>query len=112
MLISYNWLKKYIDLNLTPEALTEVFNNYGLPVEESSSTKAAFTGVVTAKVVSVAKHPQADSLNLCDVFDGSETLQIVCGATNVAAGQTVALAKIRAISGLKKRKSAELNPTA
>jgi phenylalanyl-tRNA synthetase beta chain len=97
MLISYNWLKKYIDLNLTPEALTEVFNNYGLPVEESSSTKAAFTGVVTAKVVSVAKHPQADSLNLCDVFDGSETLQIVCGATNVAAGQTVALAKIGAV---------------
>ena len=97
MLISYNWLKKYLDLKLSPEALTDVFNTYGLPVEEVIEKKAAFSNVVVAKVISVDKHPQADNLNLCSVFDGTETLQIVCGAPNVAAGQTIALAKIGAV---------------
>jgi phenylalanyl-tRNA synthetase beta chain len=97
MLISYNWLKNYLDLKLSPEALTDVFNTYGLPVEEVIERKASFTNVVVAKVISVEKHPQADNLNLCSVFDGSVALQIVCGAPNVAAGQTVALARIGAV---------------
>jgi phenylalanyl-tRNA synthetase beta chain len=97
MLISYNWLKQYLDLKISTEALTDLFNTYGLPVEEVITKKCAFTGVFVAKVISVEKHPQADNLNVCSVFDGVENLQIVCGAPNVAAGQTVALARIGAL---------------
>ena len=96
MLISFNWLKKYIDLTMSPAALANQLNISGLPVEEIIEKASPFTGVFIAKVLNVEKHPQADNLNLCDVSDGSETLKIVCGAKNVAAGQTVALAKIGA----------------
>ena len=87
MLISYNWLKKYIDLTMTPSELADMLNIAGLPVEEIIEKKSPFTGVVVAKVLAVEKHPQADNLNLCDVNDGTETMKIVCGAKNVAAGQ-------------------------
>jgi phenylalanyl-tRNA synthetase beta chain len=97
MLISYNWLKKYLDLNLAPMELCGIFNNSGLPVEEVNDMKAPFTGVVVGKVLTVEKHLQADNLHLCDVTDGTETLKIVCGAANVTAGITVALARIGAV---------------
>jgi phenylalanyl-tRNA synthetase beta chain len=74
-----------------------MLNIAGLPVEEVIEKKSPFTNVFVAKVLAVEKHPQADNLNLCDVTDGTETLKIVCGAANVAAGQTIALAKIGAV---------------
>jgi phenylalanyl-tRNA synthetase beta chain len=97
MLISYNWLKKYIDLSLSPAELADMLNIAGLPIEEIIEKKTPFSNVFIAKVLAVEKHPQADNLNLCDVTDGTETLKIVCGAKNVAAGQTIALAKIGAV---------------
>ena len=97
MLISYNWLKKYIDLTMPPAELANLLNIGGLPVEEIIEKASPFTGVIIARVLSVEKHPQADNLNLCDVTDGTETLKIVCGAKNVSAGQTIALAKIGAV---------------
>lgn len=97
MLISYNWLKKYIDLTMPPLELANLLNIAGLPVEEIIEKQSPFTGVFVAKVLAVNKHPQADNLNLCDVTDGLETATIVCGAKNVAAGLTVALAKIGAV---------------
>lgn len=97
MLISYNWLKKYIDLTMNPSELADMLNIAGLPVEEIIEKKSPFTGVVIGTVLAIEKHPQADNLNLCDVNDGTETLKIVCGAKNVAAGQTIALAKIGAV---------------
>jgi phenylalanyl-tRNA synthetase beta chain len=97
MLISYNWLKKYIDLTMSPAELVNMLNVAGLPVEEIIERQSPFTNVFVAKVLAVEKHPQADNLNICDVTDGIETIKIVCGAKNVAAGQTVALAKIGAV---------------
>ncbi len=97
MLVSYNWLKNYINLTISPAELADKLNIAGLPVEEITEKKAPFTNVVIGKVLAVEKHPQADNLNLCDVSDGTETLKIVCGAANVAAGQTIALARIGAV---------------
>ncbi|MCE5299916.1 MAG: phenylalanine--tRNA ligase subunit beta, partial [Spirochaetia bacterium] len=96
MLVSYNWLKNYIDISISPSELVDKLNVSGLPVEDVHEIKPPFMGVVVAKILTKEKHPQADNLNLCDVTDGTETLKIVCGAPNVEAGQIVALAKIGA----------------
>ena len=97
MLISYTWLKKYINLTLSPLELVNMLNIAGLPVEEIIEKQSPFTNVYVAKIIAIEKHPQADNLNLCDVTDGTETFKIVCGAKNVTVGQIIALAKIGAV---------------
>jgi len=93
MLISYNWLKDYIDLKMSPPELAQRLNLYGLPVEEIKEINSGVSGVVAAKILTVEKHPNADNLSLCDVTDGKEQYKIVCGAKNTAPGQLVPLAK-------------------
>jgi phenylalanyl-tRNA synthetase beta chain len=95
MRISYNWLKELVDFPQSPEELCELLTFIGIEtrvVEKSGGWKS----VVTAKVKTVAKHPNADKLHLCTVTDGSRDYQIVCGAPNVAEGQVVPLALIGA----------------
>ena len=93
MKISYNWLKDYIQLDMEPERLGEILTSTGLEVsgiEKVESIKGGLHGVVAGKVLTCGKHPNADRLSLCTVDVGSgEPLQIVCGAPNVAEGQTV-----------------------
>jgi len=69
----------------------------GLEVDGIEPAAGAFTDVVVARVESVEKHPDADKLSVCEVADGSETLQVVCGAPNVRAGLLVALARVGAV---------------
>lgn len=96
MKISLNWLKNYINIDdLSVKELADGITLAGLEVEGMEVTEPV-SGVVTAKVLEKVKHPNADKLNLCTVTDGSETMQIVCGAPNVEKGQTVALAKLGA----------------
>lgn len=98
MKISYNWLKNYIQTDLSPEKMGEILTNIGLEVEsieEFQSVKGGLEGVVIGKVVECSKHPDADKLSLTKVDLGTgELLPIVCGAPNVAAGQKVAVATI------------------
>jgi len=100
MKISYNWLKQYIDTDLNPEKVSEILTNTGLEVEgleEVQSVKGGLEGVVIGEVLSCDKHPDADKLTVCEVNLGdSETVQIVCGAPNVAAGQKVPVATVGA----------------
>ena len=107
MKISYNWLKDYLDLNIDPYELADKLSLAGLEVEEVVENRLDFEHVVVGKVLSKEKHPDADKLSLCTVDVGNEQLFIVCGAPNVAAGQTVPVAKIGADLpiGLKIRKS-------
>ncbi|MEK4802437.1 phenylalanine--tRNA ligase subunit beta [Oceanobacillus sp. FSL K6-0118] len=94
MLVSFNWLKNYVDLgDITPEELAEKITKSGIEVEGVEYFAEESTNVVVGYVVSCEKHPNADKLNLCQVDVGDETLQIVCGAPNVAEGQKVAVAK-------------------
>lgn len=93
MLVSYNWLKDYIDLKMSPAELADRLNISGLPVEKVQEINSGVAGVVVAKILSVEKHPNADNLSLVDVTDGKEQLKIVCGAKNIAPGQVVPLAK-------------------
>lgn len=98
MNISYTWLKDFIDVDWTAEKTGELLTDLGLEVEgidKFESVKGGLNGVVIGKVLTCVKHPNADRLNITTVNIGAgEPLQIVCGAPNVAAGQTVAVATI------------------
>ena len=96
MNISYNWLKKYLDFNLSPDELAAALTSIGLEtgsVEEVESIRGGLRGIVIGKVLTCVEHPNSDHLHITtvDLGDGAET-QIVCGAPNVAAGQTVVVA--------------------
>jgi phenylalanyl-tRNA synthetase beta chain len=94
MKISYNWLKEYVEFDLTPEELAEALTMAGLEVEEVKPVLPEFKGIVIAKVLSVEKHPNADKLSVCIVDDGQEHMQVICGAPNVAPGQLIPFAPI------------------
>lgn len=100
MKISYNWLKEYVDIDMDPVELGKILTNTGLEVEgieTFESLPGGLKDVVLGKVLTCSKHPDADKLSLTTVDIGEEeAVQIVCGAPNVAEGQTVAVAKIGA----------------
>lgn len=96
MKVPLSWLKQYVPLSLSEGALAETLTEAGLEVEAVDSTALRFTGVVVAKVLSTAAHPNADRLCVATVFDGTETFQVVCGAPNCRAGLVTAFAKIGA----------------
>lgn len=94
MNLSHNWLQKYIDLDLPVEELTEKLTLIGLEVEEVEQFGSNLEGVIVGKVLDASQHPNADRLKVCKVDIGTETVQIVCGADNVATGQKVAVATV------------------
>ena len=94
MKISYNWLNEFINLELTPEKTAEKLTLIGLEVEEVTSFGNKLDGVVVGEVLEVNEHSNADKLVICIVNIGDETVQIVCGADNVAAGQKVPVATV------------------
>ena len=98
MKISYNWLKEYIDIDLSPEKAGEILTDTGLEVEGIDvyePVKGGFAGLVVGKVLSCNKHPDADKLSVTMVDIGRDTPSpIVCGAPNVATGQTVIVATV------------------
>ena len=98
MTISLNWLKQYIDINLSPDEISNLLTSLGLEVEgmeEVESIKGGLEGVVVGHVKECWRHPNADKLSLTKVDIGTgELLQVVCGAPNVAAGQKVLVATV------------------
>jgi phenylalanyl-tRNA synthetase beta chain len=98
MKISYNWLKTFIATDLSPQEISVILTNIGLEVESLEEVQAVpggLNGLVVGHVVECAQHPNADRLRITKVDIGStETLQIVCGAPNVAAGQKVIVATV------------------
>jgi phenylalanyl-tRNA synthetase beta chain len=98
MKVSLNWLKDYIQLDLSPEETGEILTDIGLEVEgidRIERIKGGLKGVVAGKIKTCRSHPNADKLSLCTVDVGEESeLQIVCGAPNVAQGQTVWVATL------------------
>lgn len=98
MLVSYKWLNNYVDLtNVSPEALADKITKAGIEVEHIHYLNHGIKGVVVGYVESCEKHPEADKLNICQVNLGDETVQIICGAPNVAQGQKVPVAQIGAV---------------
>src|SRR5690606_40886575 len=95
MKISNNWLKDYIKTELKPEKTADYLTDIGLEVEGIETFEnitGGLEGIVVGKVLTCEKHPNADKLSITTVDTGGEPLQIVCGAPDVAAGQTVPVA--------------------
>jgi len=93
MIISLNWLKEYVDFSVSPEELADRLTMSGLEVESIEYVGKALESVVVAEILDMGKHPDADKLSLCRVSDGEAEYPIVCGASNMKAGDKVALAK-------------------
>jgi len=92
-----NWLKEFVDINLSPEEIGEKLTVSGSEVENIEPVPSIYNKIVVGKVTSVDKHPNADKLQICNVDLGNgENQDIVCGAPNVAAGQLVPVALIGA----------------
>ena len=98
MNISYNWLKEYINIDVTPDELSKALTSIGLEVggvEEVQTIKGGLEGLVIGEVLTCAVHENSDHLHVTTVNVGAEQpLQIVCGAPNVAAGQKVVVATV------------------
>ena len=97
MKVSYSWIKDYLNVDLSAEDCAKVLTDTGLEVEgiqEVESVKGGLKGLVVGEVLTCEKHPNADRLQKTTVDVGAETLQIVCGAPNVAAGQKVVVATV------------------
>ena len=98
MNISYNWLKDYLDIDMAPAQVSEALTSIGLEtdgLEEVESVRGGLKGVVIGKVLTCVEHPNSDHLHITTVDLGNgQPTQIVCGAPNVAAGQTVVVATV------------------
>ncbi|HET7703739.1 MAG TPA: phenylalanine--tRNA ligase subunit beta [Candidatus Limnocylindrales bacterium] len=94
MRVPLSWLRDYVDVELEPEALAERLTLLGMEVKGIERWGADWQNVVVGELLSVEKHPNADRLSLTSVRirAGEEPLSIVCGATNIAAGQRVPVA--------------------
>jgi phenylalanyl-tRNA synthetase beta chain len=90
--ITLNWLRELVDVVLSPDELAETLVMAGLEVESVEERVPTWGAVEVAKIESVAPHPNADRLRLCQVRRAHEIVAVVCGATNMQAGDLVALA--------------------
>ncbi len=97
MIASLQWLKECYPFEIPIQALADGLTMLGIEVESIRDDAAVYTGFVTAKVLHREAHPNADSLSLCTVTNGSTESVIICGAPNVDAGQTVIIAQSGAI---------------
>ncbi len=94
MIVTRNWLQEYVDISkISTDDICKTLNSIGLEVD-SLELQRVPAKVVVGKVLEKEKHPDADKLNICQVDIGGETVQIVCGAKNVDAGQFVPVAVV------------------
>ena len=97
MKFSESWLREWVNPSLTTEELEAQVTMAGLEVDGVEDVAAAFSGIVVGEVVKREQHPDADKLSLCQVSDGTEIFQVVCGAANVREGLKIPFAKIGAV---------------
>src|SRR5512143_2905628 len=98
MRVPLSWLADHVEIDLTPEALAERLTLLGMEVKGIEQRGSEWRNVVVGELLEVRPHPRADRLSLTRVRvgaangGGEEVLDIVCGATNIAAGQRVPVA--------------------
>jgi phenylalanyl-tRNA synthetase beta chain len=108
MKFTVNWLKEYINLDITVEALADKLTMLGLEVDSVDELYTDLESIKVAEILSVRPHPDADRLTLCDVSVGSEQFQVVCGAPNAREGlmTPIALPGTTLPSGMEVKKAA------
>lgn len=109
MKFSENWLRCHVPTDASREELVATLTAIGLEVEEVAVLGESLAGVVVARIVECAKHPEADRLQVCKVDAGQgELLQIVCGAPNARPGLVAPLAMVGTVVGGIAIKAAKL----
>lgn len=96
MRVSIAWLREWLGVDFDARDLATRLTMAGLEVEAVEPAAPPFTGIVIGEVLACERHPNADTLSVCQVSNGAEVLQIVCGAPNVRAGMKAPLATIGA----------------
>ncbi|MDD2222991.1 MAG: phenylalanine--tRNA ligase subunit beta [Pseudomonas sp.] len=97
MNFSEQWLRSLVDPQVSRDELVARLSMAGLEVDAVTPVAGEFSGVVVGEVLSTEQHPDADKLRVCQVSDGEQTVQIVCGAPNVRAGLKIPFARIGAV---------------
>ena len=96
MKLPISWLREWVEVDADATRIADCLTMRGFYVAGIETLGGTYPGVVVARVIEVAKHPNADKLSLCRVDGGSGELRVVCGAPNVKAGMVVALATVGA----------------
>jgi len=96
MIISEQWLREWVQVELDAQGIADCLTNAGLEVDGVEAVGTPIDDLVVGKVLTVEKHPDADRLNITKVDIGSEQLDIVCGAANVRPKLKVAVATVGA----------------
>ncbi len=97
MKISEQWLREWANPAISSEQLMADITMAGLEVDGREAVAEAFSGVVVAEITSIAAHPDAEKLRVCQVFDGENTSQVVCGAANAREGLKAPFARVAAV---------------
>ena len=97
MKFSEAWLRQWVNPPLDSDELLFQMTMAGLEVDGTEPAAQAFSGVVDGEIISAEQHPDADKLRVCQVSNGSETFQVVCGAPNARAGLVTAFAQVGAV---------------
>jgi len=109
MKFSEQWLRSWVNPDVSREDLVARLSMVGLEVDAVQPVAGAFSGVVVGEILSAEQHPDADKLRVCQVSNGAETFQVVCGAPNARAGIKIPFAMIGAeLPGDFKIKKAKL----
>ena len=97
MKFTVKWLKEYLIFDSSIEELCKKLTSIGLEVENLENPKNQLSGFIVSKIVDIKKHPNADKLSICDVFDGKKNLEIICGANNAKKNLITVLAPLGSI---------------
>src|SRR3989338_3458878 len=89
---SYNWIKEYVKLGVSVKEFAKEFSLKSQTVEKIIPVKPSFKKIISAKILEITKHPNADKLQLATLDTGKKKITVVCGAPNIAVGQVVPLA--------------------
>jgi len=109
MKFSEQWLRSWVNPQVSREELVARLSMVGLEVDAVTPVAGSFSGVIVGEVLETAQHPDADKLRVCQVSNGKETFQVVCGAPNVRPGLKIPFAMIGAqLPGDFKIKKAKL----
>ena len=93
MIVTYNWLKEFVDFDYSAQELCDRLTMVGLEVDALTEIGGGLDSVIVARLEAVEAHPDADRLTVCQVNTGTEVVQVVCGATNHKTGDLIALAQ-------------------
>jgi phenylalanyl-tRNA synthetase beta chain len=97
MRVSFEWLREFVPVDMTPEAVADRLTMAGLEVEDVENWGGPFERIVVGRIVDIATHPSTGRLLVCRVEVGAEVLTIVCGAHNIAVGDHVPLALVGSV---------------